>query len=32
MDESGGEGVAGADGVGNFYGEAGMFVVRVGGD
>jgi len=32
MDESGGEGVAGADGVGNFYGEAGVFVLGVGCD
>ena len=29
MDEGGGESVACADGVGNFYGKAGMFVVGV---
>jgi len=32
MNECGGEGVAGAYGVGDFYGEAGMFVMGVGGD
>ena len=32
MDHSGGESVTGADSVGNFYFEAGMFVVRLRGD
>ena len=32
MNHGGGESVAGADGVGDFYSEAGMFVVRLRGD
>jgi len=32
MNECGGEGVAGTDGVGDFYGEAGMFILRRGCD
>ena len=32
VNESGGEGVAGADGVGDFYGEAGVFILRGGSD